>query len=194
MTATIDFNAYALPANRVLTLWDIVPEMHRAGDDSGDLRRLLDEVLQPIVDELFVSVDHWPDIINPDIAPEGVLDRMLSDLGNPFPFVLDVAQKRALVQTLADIYRRSGTASGLEACIRFFARVEGSVVPHLSSSWELGVDELGVGTILGGSGASVYSFDVEVSSVLTEAQRTIIGWLASTMKASHEHFVSLIEP
>lgn len=186
--------AYGHPRNRKFRLWDFLPEMHRLLDSTGDLKRLCDETWQPIVDELLVYTDKQADLIDPDRAPAGMLDLMLADLGNPFPFELTEAQKRALTQTLVIIYRRTGTAAGLEQAIRFFVRVEATVVPHYLNSWILGVSELGVDTVLGGFGAGLYSFDVEVEQPLDAWQVEAIAWLADRMKASHEHFVQLIQP
>ena len=189
------FDAFAHPRDRDFRLWDVaLHEIHRTRDDTGDLLSFLDEVIQPILNEWLVYVDHWSDIIDPGVAPEGVLDRMLADLGNPFPFVMTVAQKRALVQTLVDIYRKIGTAAGLEAAIRFFVRIEATVIPHLSDAWEIGIDELGVGTYLGGDTLNLYSFDVEVAETLTADELVSVTWLSEYMKPSHEHLISVLQP
>lgn len=190
----MDFDAFGHPSDRDFLLWWLLPAKHRSDDYSGDLQLLVEQVLQPIVDELLVYVDHWTDIVDPDTAPEGVLDRMLADLGNPFPFDLTVAQKRALAQTLVDLYRTVGTAPGLEAVIRFFVRIEATVIPHMATAWELGVDELGVGTYLGEVGGGLYSFDVQVTQALTDFERDAVTWLAERMKASHEHLIQIVEP
>ena len=105
------FVANGQPTGRSVTLKEMIPQHHWNHDDSGDPERFVEHVLQPIVDEILSYTDRWTDIIDPDRAPENVLDLMLQDLGNPFPFTLDVPHKRALVQSLVSLYQQMGTLS-----------------------------------------------------------------------------------
>jgi phage tail-like protein len=54
-----------------------------------------------VTDPLLADVDRWPDIFDFERAPEGFLDLILRDLGNPFPFELDTMGKRRLASVPA---------------------------------------------------------------------------------------------
>lgn len=181
------FVANGQPAGRSVTLREMIPQHHWNQDDSGDLERFVDNVLQPIVDELLSYTDRWTDIIDPDLAPENTLDLMLQDLGNPFPFTLDIPHKRALVQSLVSLYQQMGTANGIEAAIRFFVGLESQVIPLYQSGWRIGTHRLNRNTFLT-SQSVLYTFDIMVFRPLNEFEDAAITWLAEYIKASHEHF------
>src|SRR5690606_30992264 len=96
-------------------------------DETGDLENFM-AVLQDVLELLLGEVDRFPDILDPDLAPEPFLDLMLEDLGNPFAFDLTELQKRRLIAVLVQIYRQKGTAAGIRNAIRFFLGVDVTAV------------------------------------------------------------------
>jgi phage tail-like protein len=79
-------------------------EHNRRDDHTGDLFRFI-ACLQEVTGLLLANVDRWPDIFDPERAPEAFVDLILRDLGNPFPFELDAMGKRRLTP-------RRATAAG----------------------------------------------------------------------------------
>jgi len=184
----------AAPVRRGFDLWEMLPRWIRRIDDTGDLGRFV-AVLQEVTNVLLGDVDRWTDILDLERAPEPFLDAMLADLGNPFPFELDVLSKRRLAGRLIQMYRLKGTAAGIEDAIRFFIGVESRVVEFSSEVVALGDAELGVNWVLGPSERwGRYAFDVEAGRVLTEQERQLVRGLVTYAKPAHTHFVNLVEP
>lgn len=196
---TADFDAPGMdfPSNRNFDLWRMLPELNRREDTEGtqDLWKLV-LCLQEIVDLLLADVDRWTEILDIDLAPEVFVDAILSDLGNPFDFDLDVDDKRRLGRVLISIYRQKGTARGIENAVLFFLGLVVTVVPLLDPPlWILGVSELGVDTILAPSTSyDRYSFDIISGVALTAEQRSRITDIAKYMKVAHEHLARIVEP
>jgi phage tail-like protein len=139
------------PALRTFDLWRLlVPAHWRDADVTQDVRRWL-ACLQEIVDLLLTTIDAFPGALaDPDRASDAVIDAMLVDLGNPFPWPeldLTAAQRRGLLRNLVDLYRYAGTAVGIEAAVRLLLGVTVQVQPHLRTGWVLGRDALGSGRI-----------------------------------------------
>ncbi len=82
-SATFTGFSPVVPAGRRFDLYRLLPQMNR-DEDTGDLRKLT-AALQDVTDLLLADVDRFPDILDPDLAPQPFLGRMLDDLGNPFP-------------------------------------------------------------------------------------------------------------
>lgn len=193
-----EFRAFECPtpATRRASLWEWIPLWNREQDMAGSqaLYRFI-STLQEVVDLLLCDVDAWTDILDPDIAAERYLDQMLIQLGNPFAFELSVADKRRLIRIIVEIYRFKGTKVGIISVIRFFLGVEVDIVAYLSDGWILGVDELGVDTVLGpGTSRARFSFDVVSPVVLTAEQRTRIRFIVDYMKPAHTHHINTLEP
>ncbi|PIE65600.1 MAG: hypothetical protein CSA24_02410 [Deltaproteobacteria bacterium] len=129
-------------------------------------------------------------------APEAFLDLILQDLGNPFPFELDVLGKRRLASVLVEMYRQKGTAVGIENAIRFFLGINiEAITPYRSVGLVLGESELGEDWILGPSSRFArYAFDVKVSVPLSVQQRRQLRAIVDYLKPAHTHFIDLIEP
>ncbi len=182
-------------ANRRFDLWEMLPVYNRRSDVTGDLRRFI-SCLQEVTDLLLTEVDRYPDIFDLERAPEPFLDLILRDLGNPFPFDLDVLGKRRLASVLVEMYRQKGTAIGIENAIRFFLGIDiTAVVPFTGTTLVLGESLLGVDWELGPSDQFArYAFSVEVGIPLTEVQRQQIRAIVRYMKPAHTHFIDLIEP
>ena len=194
-----EFAGYACPkpADRDLLLWDWVPDYNKREDvDVGHLKLFVD-ILQDVVDLLFCLIDRFSEIYDVDLAPEPFVDAMLKDLGNPFPFVLSLPDKRRLARVLVEIYRQKGTKQGIINVIRFFlgVEVEIEVLNNSDEQWVLGESELGEDTWLGPSDQYLlYSFRIIAPYALTEEQRERIVTIANYMKVAHEHLIELKEP
>jgi phage tail-like protein len=90
----------------------MLPRHNRRDDVTGDLRRFI-ACLQETVDLLLAEGDGFSDIFDLERAPEGFLDLILHELGNPFPFDLGELDKRRLASVLVEMYRQKGTAVGI---------------------------------------------------------------------------------
>jgi phage tail-like protein len=193
-----NFLGYARPQplGRRFQLWDMLPEINREEDVTGDLARFI-AVLQEPLELLLADVDAWTDILDVDIAEERYLDHMLLSLGNPFSFELTADDKRRLIRVLVPMMQQKGTSPGIINTVRFFLGLEVTVhsLNDPSEVWILGEDELGVGTILKSPGSrQLYSFEVHSGVVLTEEQRERIQAIVELLKPGHTHFVRLVEP
>lgn len=188
---TADFAGYRCiaPEQRRFDLADLLPGMNVAEDLSGDLRKFL-ACLQEPTNLLLCDIDHWTNIIDPDIAPERFVDVMLIESGNPFSFDLSLTDKRRLTRILVPIYKSKGTDAGIINAIRFFLGIDVTItVPAFAGIWELDMSELGVDTVLGTEDPrSRYTFVVHSPIVLTEEQRKRMTALVDYMKVAHTHF------
>lgn len=184
-----------MPATRRFDLWSMLPRHNRRTDATGDLWRFI-ACLQEVVDLLLAEVDRYPDIFDLERAPEGFLDLILRDLGNPFPFELDELGKRRLAAVLVEMYRQKGTAFGVENAIRFFLGIDITAITEFTgTTLILGESELGIDWELGPSDLFArYAFDVEVDEPLSDTERNQIRAIVDYLKPAHTHFVDLIEP
>lgn len=185
----------ARPPGRRFDLWAMLPKHNRRDDTTGDLKRFI-ACLQETLDLLLVEVDRFPDLFDLERAPEALLDAILADLGNPFPFDLDALGKRRLASVLVEMYRQKGTAAGIRNAIRFFMGLDvEAITPFTGTTLVLGESELGVDWELGPSDRFArYAFDVTVGMVLTDTQRSQLRAVVDYMRPAHTHFVDLLEP
>src|SRR5690606_30890094 len=183
------------PASRRFDLWSMLPRHNRRDDVTGDLRRFI-ACLQETVDLLLAEGDRFSDIFDIERAPEGFLDLVLHDLGNPFPFDLGELDKRRLASVLVEMYRQKGTAVGIENVIRFFLGIDiTAITPFNGTTLVLGESELGVDWELGPSDQFArYAFDVEVDIPLNTTESCQIRSFVDYLKTAHTHFVDLVEP
>jgi phage tail-like protein len=183
----------ARQARRRLELYQLLPMLNRREDQTGDLRRFL-QCLQEVTELLLADVDHFTDILDPDVAPEPFVDLMLLDLGNPFPFDLSIADKRRLLNVLVAVYREKGTGIGIKNAIRFVLGLEVEIQSYAGEALILGESLLGETWILGGSGPfSAYAFDVVSPRALTIEERLRVRIIVHYMKPAHTHF-RVVEP
>lgn len=193
--ATFDGFTPQQPARRSFSSVDFVPERQLVKDDegTGDLRKWL-AVLQDMLFLVLSEADRFPDILSHERAPESFLDRILSDLGNPFEFQLSVDQKRLLADVLVDLYRQKGTKIGIENAIRFFVGVEATVVEFSAIGMKLGTSKLNFDWVLGASESrALYSFRIDVAAILTDEQLRQVTTIAQYMKTAHTHLVEVRE-
>lgn len=191
------FNGYVCtgPDGREFDLLEFLPAMNVNEDETEDLHKFV-ACLQETTDILLCDVDHWTDILDPDVAPERFVDAMLADLGNPFDFDLNEVDKRRLIRVLVPIYEQKGTDPGIINAVRFFLGLEVTIgVPAFEDIWILGVDELGIGSLLGSSDLhDRLSFVVVSGIVLTDDQRDKITKIVEYMKDARTHFIGFVEP
>jgi phage tail-like protein len=210
---TFDFPAFTpdCPDGRNFWLYGMLPLINRSEDATQDLAKFV-AVFQEVTHCILCEIDRFADIIDLDFAPEGFLDAMLCDLGNPFDFVdLSENEKRRLLRVLVDIYKQKGTEVGIINAISFLLGVTVTLdvfnglgfelaeatnptldgtSPPAGPGGELGVDaELGPGTQF-----ELYSFEVNSPTVLTDEQRTRIEDIVNLMKPAHCHLVRIVEP
>lgn len=190
-----------------LSLRDLLPP--RAFELGPGLGKLVDEVLQPVLDLFQAEGDRFYAQLDPDTADSETIDAMLYDLGNPFDvaYTLPLARRRLLVRSLIEGYRDAGSVTSLRAFVRALTGIEivSIISPPVIDSWQLGVDRLGdlandtVDTpgiaLLGGSPQFYrFSFQAEVDQALTDDERDIITKIIKIAKPAHTHFLGFQEP
>lgn len=194
-TGTAQWTGYACAGvvGRSFDLYSMMLRSDRAADETGDLRNFIG-CFQETTNLLLCKIDRFIEILDPDTASEVYLDRMLSDLGNPFPFDLEIIDKRRLVQLLVAIYRSKGTDAGIINAIRFFLGIEVTITVPWQTTGLLGASTIG-GTFVLGTGdlATIYSFIINSPVVLTDEQRRRITLIARYMKRAPTHF-TIVEP
>lgn len=185
----------ARPPSRRFDLWQMLPKHNRRDDQTGDLLRFI-SCLQEVTDLLLADLDRWPEIFDLERAPDPFVDLILHDLGNPFPFELEVSAKRRLASVLVQMYREKGTAKGIRNAVRFFLGIDVVAISALAAdALVLGESELGVDWILGPSERFTrYAFNVQVSRMLTAQERKRLRAIVEYLKPAHTHFVDLLEP
>lgn len=182
------------PAGRSFDLYSKLAGVNRRLDLTLDLKLFI-ACLQDIADLLLYDLDKWTEILDPDFAPEAFVDAMLADLGNPFPFDLELVDKRRLLRVLVDIYKQKGTNAGIVNAIRFFLGIEVEVVEWLAEGLSLGESELGIDWILApGTSRDRYSYEIVSPVILTETQRDQITEIATYMHPAHTHLRQIVEP
>jgi len=192
------FVGYACPTpeERDFTYLDMLPKIAVDLDDTegrGDLRKF-SSVLQEAIDLLLCEIDRWPNILDPDTAPEVWLDSILADLGNPFTFELTATDKRRLAQILVDIYRSKGTGPGIVNAIRLFLGIEVTLNVPGWSPLGLGDAAIGESWILGSSDEEILlTFQIRVTDLLSAEQQQRLLAIVDYMSDAREFFI-LLQP
>ncbi len=183
------------PPGRRFDLWSMLPKHNRREDVTGDLRKFV-ACLQDVTDLLLADVDRFDDLFDLERAPEGFVDAMLADLGNPFAFELELLDKRRLASLLVGLYQQQGTAVGIRNAIRFFLGIEVVAITGVGESGlVLGESLLGVDWELGPSDRFArYAFNIQVDRVLAATERRRLRTIVELLKPAHAHFVALMEP
>jgi len=188
----------------------LLPFFNFRRDDTGDLDRFVNQVLQPVLDMLWDEHERWKLQADIDQAESNSINAHLRSFGNPFliAYDQDLNRRRLLARVLIDVYKAKGVEPGLVDVIRALTGIEivSIVSPATIDAWDLGVDVLGDGTepsnpdfanvvTLGSSpGFMRYSFQIEVPRVLTSDEREIIEQIVELVKPAHTHFVGFREP
>ncbi len=183
------------PPSRRFDLWSMLPRHNRRADETGDLRKFV-ACLQEILDLQLAELDAFPDLFDLERAPEPWLDLILTDLGNPFSFDLDLPGKRRLAAALVDMYRLKGTAPGVRRSLQFLLGIQVLEITGLAATaLVLGESELGVDWELGPSSRFArYAFSLRVDRVLPPRDRRNVRTVVNLLKPAHTHFVDLVEP
>jgi phage tail-like protein len=182
------------PPGRVFDLYRFLPELNRREDTTGDLQRFF-ACLQEVTDLVLVDMDHFTDILDPDVAPERFLDRMRGELGDPFAFDLSVVDKRRLLNVLVAMYREKGTAQGIANTIRFFLGLEVEITAYAGEALFLGESLLGEDWVLGPSTLfAALAFEIVSPRVLTPEERRRLRQIVDYLKPAQTHFARLVEP
>ena len=197
-TNSVTFNAALpdFPEGRRFLIADWIPDINWAEDATRDLAKTV-AVFQEVLNVLLAEIDDFALILDPDTAPIEYVNRMLEDLGQPFAFTAELvdADRRRLLAVLIDIYRLKGTAPGIINVIRFFLGIEITIDLYSSYSWDLGVDELGSGAVLGSSNPyDLYSYDIISPTALSDEERARIRTIAEYMQPAHTHLRNVQEP
>lgn len=194
--SSVEFLAFTPPApgRRMLDLYRFLPLVNRVEDVTQDLLRFI-RCLQEPTDLLLFDIDRWSNIIDVDLAPEPFVDAMLLDLGNPFPFILSLTDKRRLAHLLVAIYQLKGTEPGIINVVRFFLGLDVTITTFTGTGMRLGISRLGFDWILNpGTEFAIYSFRIISAIALTPDQRAKIRIIANYMKPAHTHLIDLVEP
>ncbi len=136
-----------------------------------------------VADLLLFELDHYPDVFDLERAPEAFPDLILEDLGNTFPFDLDVLGKGRLASVLVEMYRQKETPLGIQNAICFFLGIDiEAITPYSGVGLVLGESERGVDWVLGPSSQFArYAFDVKVGVPLSEEERRQIRAMLGTL-------------
>jgi len=197
----------------MLNLEDLIPIYNYRIDTSGDLRRFITEVLQPVYALMWDEHLRWRDQADIDLANDNSINAQLADLGNPFSIALaqPLDRRRLLARVIVDVYRTKGTPAGLINVVRALTGLEivRIVSPATIYAWDLGVDVIGDTAadppagdptftdfaVLGPSpGFTRYSFQIEVERVLTSDERDVLTEIVELVKPAHTHFAGFLEP
>lgn len=191
------------PAGRDFALWEMIPQVNRTQDQTGELERFL-AMFQDCLLLLLYKLDSFGTIIDPDVAPEQYVDAMLADLGNPFSFPLTLTQKRQLVQLLVPIYKQKGTDPGIVNAVRLFLGIEVTIIADARGTAILdGVTYFGedggtgddAGTFELGSSdeGDLLGFDIDCPVILTDVQLQQVTDIANYMKRAECHITRIIQ-
>lgn len=184
------------PAGRKLDLYAMWPRAYRE-DDTGDLRGFI-AIFQEVTDLILCVLDRYVgDVLDPDTALEEHVDRILQDLGNPFHVPLALEDKRRLLRVLVPLLRRKGTEKGIEDAIRTLLGLEVDVVPVVDMMAMAGLGEAALSdsfALATGALGSRLAFDIEVPTVLTAEQTTLVTRIANIMRRGVCHLRNIVQP
>ena len=188
LSATAIFSGFRppRPRERNFDLWSMFPKHLRRDDATGDLKKFA-ACLQEVVHLLLVELDRFPDLYDLERSPEPFLDAILTDLAVPFPFELDLLEKRRLASVLVEMYCQKGTALGLRNAVRFFLGLE-VTISSCSPTLVLGEAELDDTFVLGPSDRfALYAFEVQVDRPLSDTQRRQLAAIIDYLRPVHTH-------
>jgi phage tail-like protein len=200
---SLSFRGYIpeIPESVSRNIYNWFPEFNRRQDSDNNFFLLkISSVLQEVLNQLFSDLDSFKDLHDITITGSRNIDGLLTNYGNPFVwFSLSVNEKRQLLRILVDLYKLKGTATGIEAALKFFFNFSTvSFQYYWGSGWLLSIPshtELGLTTVLNSSLLrDRYSFSVIVDRVLTSDEKELVERVINTMKTAHTHLIDIIEP
>jgi phage tail-like protein len=195
ISSTYPFTSW-VPATfpgRQWDLWEMLPLVNRDADSSRDLEKFI-RCFDEASTVMLADVDRFGLILDPVSTPETVVDVLLKHLGNPLAFVagLTVQKKRDLIPLLVPMYKKRGTAKGIEDAVEFFTTKSVTVTPWEipADTWKLGRSYLGMDTYIGPSRSFVrYSFYLDHTASLSTSEQDVITQIVEFMRPAHTHFI-----
>ncbi len=171
-----------------LKFCDLIPGSMRRPDEDPDLlvQPILDAFCAYEVSTLRPAIESAAELNN--IDETRAIEFVLKSLGNPMPFIeLTAAQSRRLARALVPMYRKKGTADGIELALLTFLQETAVVIDFAQSStvsWILGESKLGISTILNPDPQSpnLFRFVVEFDEILNVAQFAQAAQIIEFMK------------
>ncbi|HYF27010.1 MAG TPA: phage tail protein [Baekduia sp.] len=171
-TSVSDGSAPATASHRAL-LRQGLPAVYHEGRFGMDFVRSLEEVLDPII----ALLDCLPSHLNPDLAPEDLLQLLASWVGLEVDDVSDTDGRRQMLWLARDLARLRGTRQGLELLLeltlpghRFDIHEDGGV------TWS---------SEDGRPPAGSAAFEVVCRSPLTPAERGVLERTVRRAKPAH---------
>lgn len=195
ISSTYSFTSWT-PASfpsREWDLWEMLPLVNRDADTSRDLEKFI-RCFDEASTVMLTDVDRFGNILDPIATPESVVDVLLEHLGNPLAFVasLTVQKKRDLIPLLVPMYKKRGTAKGIEDAVEFFTGKTVVVTPWEipADTWKIGRSYLGMDTYIGPSRSFVrYSFYLDHVDSLATSEQDVITQIVEFMRPAHTHFI-----
>lgn len=190
---------------RELNILDLLPEVARRDDESGDLQAFTDAIQAVLDTDILPKMDGFIDIWDidraPDLTADGLtnfIDVILIGLGNPFTFVQDMTtnEKRRIARLMVAMYKQKGTCPGVGNAIRVLTGFESQceVVTEHFPAWVLDVSLLGLTTYLYGGEEDLWGFEVWVNTdSLTTEDRARITAIINYMKPLESKLTQIIE-
>ena len=190
------------PEGDALGFWSdgIIPATDRKDDmESGGHLRRAAAVLQDGLNLLHYRRDQLQYLDDPHRCPEGFLDHMLYNRGNPFRFPMDSTMKRRVAAALPDLYRQRATVDGIREALYRILGYEFIIQPYVTAeAWILGdtvYSKLGFTTALGPSEAYARNCYEIISPVdLTDDELRIVIEVAQWADPCNMHLIRIIQP
>lgn len=126
-------------------LFRLLPELYKRQDVTGEVEKLLIDVLGSGVDDATRSIDEFTNIINFSTSPTAILDHILDMLGNPFNVEgFSIIDKRKTLSLLVTLYKQKGSVPSIINAVRIVLSIDISISETLGSElfWLLGTSRL----------------------------------------------------
>ena len=112
-------------------LGEALPAIYQENPMAMQLVSAFDDILAPAIS----SLDNMPAYLDPALTPEDFLGWLAGWVGVLLDEKWPEPRRRAFVAVAAELYRKRGTARGLEAQIRIFTAGEVEVIESGASAW-----------------------------------------------------------
>ena len=189
---------FGAPLNRI-KLWSngLIAAPNRTEDLRKDqLLRKLAVVLQDVLNCLWQRADMLQYIRDPGLCADELVDFLLYEVANPFRFPLTEAQKRLLVSSLPELYKQIGTEQGIEEFLFRLLNIQFEITPYVEGDfWTLGIDRLGLTTMLGpGTARARNSYEILSPVTLTADEERAVTDVAEWADPYNMHLARIVQP
>ena len=189
---------FGAPLDRI-TLWSkgmLAPPNRTEDLERDKLLRKLVVVMQDVLNMLWNRVDVLQHVRDPGKCPDELVDFLLYEMGNPFRYPLTAAQKRLLVSSLPVLYKQIGTEQGIENFLERLLGIKFEITPYVEGDfWTLGIDRLGLTTMLGPSTAVARnSYEIYSPVTLSTDQRRVVTDTSRWADPYNMHLARIVEP